>query len=211
MLYLKKFESGPFQTNSYLVGSDNSNEAVLIDAAPECYSFVKEELEVSGRSIKALLITHPHLDHTFDAVKFANDGIPVMALEDAVRGIAEPEDLGLMHSVLDSTPGTKVNRIISGGEILNLSGLSFQVLEVPGHCVGSAAFYLKEHSMCFAGDVIFYGSVGRTDLLGGDFNLLSQSIKEQIYSLPDTTILWPGHGAPTDVLSEKKNNPYVKG
>ncbi|MCK5734865.1 MAG: MBL fold metallo-hydrolase, partial [Spirochaetaceae bacterium] len=98
-----------------------------------------------------------------------------------------------------------------GGESINLAGVDISVLEVPGHSDGSLAFFIPAYNACFPGDVIFQGSIGRTDLPGGDFDVLAESIKTALYTLDDATALFPGHGPSTSVGSEKTSNPYVRG
>lgn len=209
MLWLEILPSGPFQTNACLLAAEESDEAILIDAPPECYSEVQRILRAAGRKLAAVLITHPHFDHTLDAGMFSRDGIPVYAHPDAVRDIARPETLGLIPTPEGGFPGAEVTNTIMGGELLRLAGLEISILEVPGHSPGSLAFSVPGEKVCFPGDVIFQGSVGRTDLPGGDFALLAESIRTAIYSLDDETVLYPGHGEETQVGREKEFNPFV--
>jgi len=210
MIWLKVLPSGPFQTNAFLLGADDSDEAVLIDAPPECFTEVQNVLVSTGRHLVAVLITHPHFDHILDARWFFEEGIPVYAHSDAVEDIEQPETLGLVPAPEGGYPGARVNHRISGGELLSLAGLELSVLEVPGHSPGSLAFSIPDSKVCFPGDVIFRGSIGRTDLPGGDFEVLAGSIRTAIYSLDDATVLYPGHGPETTVAREKKSNPFVK-
>jgi len=214
MPIIKTLPCGPYQTNAYLImsgDSDAGNEAILIDAPPESYQTVQGVLAASGQRLTAVLITHPHFDHTLDASSFANADIPIYAHPDAVEGIEHPQTLGLIATPGEGFPGAAVSEEISGGEVLHLAGLDIQVLEVPGHSPGSLAFYIPALESCFPGDVIFQGSVGRTDLPGGNFDVLSDSIRTALYSLEDPTDLYPGHGPSTTVADEKKNNPFVSG
>ena len=210
MPWIKTLPSGPFQTNAYLVGTDDSDEAVLIDAPPDCYSPVIKVLEGAGRRLSAVLITHPHFDHTLDAGRFSEDNIPIYAHPDAVSDIENPETLGMIPTPDGGFPGGVVTNQISGGSILKLAGMELSVLEVPGHSNGSLAFHIPALSVCFPGDVIFQSSIGRTDLPGGDFEILAESIKTAIYTLEDATVLYPGHGPATSVGREKDSNPFVK-
>ena len=210
-LWIKTIPSGPYQTNAYLTGADGSNIAVLIDAPPECFETVTNILEAENRRLAAVLITHPHFDHTLDASRFSKNGIPIFAHPDAVEGIMNPETLGLIPTPQGGFQGARVMKEISGGEKLNLAGMDISILEVPGHSDGSLAFFIPAYNACFPGDVIFQGSIGRTDLPGGDFNILAESIKKAIYTLEDSIVLYPGHGPLTTVGSEKTSNPYVKG
>lgn len=211
MSWIKTFPSGPFQTNAFLVGADYSNEAVLIDAPPQCQEAVQAALAEDGRHLAAVLITHAHFDHILDTVEFSDQGIPIYAHKDSVAEIENPQTLGLIPTPEGGFPGAKVSVRISGGESLNLAGLEIKVFEVPGHANGSLAFYCPSESACFIGDLIFQGSIGRTDLPGGDFDILAESIQTAIYTLDDDTTLFPGHGPSTTVGTEKRTNPYVRG
>jgi glyoxylase-like metal-dependent hydrolase (beta-lactamase superfamily II) len=211
MPLIETIASGPFQTNCYLIGSDHSAEVILIDAPPDCHVSVKRFLEKEKRSLAAVLITHPHFDHVLDTPHFAREGVPVYAHEDAVSGIVEPETLGMIALPEGGFPAGGVTNIIAGSSILHLAGLDIEVREVPGHSEGSLAFYAANERVCFVGDVLFHGSIGRTDLPGGDFDLLAESIQTQLYSLSDEVMIYPGHGAVTTVGFEKRSNPFVRG
>lgn len=211
MLWIKTIPSGPYQTNAFLAGAEDSEEAVLIDAPPECYQAVMAELAREGRRLTAVLITHAHFDHILDAALFTRDGIPIYAHKDAVADIESPQTLGLVPTPDGGFPGGKVTRILTGGDVLSLAGLELKVMETPGHANGSLTFCCTGGPVCFPGDLIFKGSVGRTDLPGGDFDILAESIQTSVYKMSDDTILFPGHGPSTSVGSEKRTNPYVRG
>ena len=210
MIWLKILPCGPFQTNAFLVGAEDSDEAVLIDAPPDCYTDVQKVLGSAGRRLSAVLITHPHFDHTLDTHRFSGNDIAVYAHPDAADDIENPETLGLIPEPDGGFPGGRVTDMISGGEHLSLAGLEFDVLEVPGHSPGSLAFSIPDAEICFPGDVIFQDSIGRTDLPGGDFETLASSIRTALYTLEDSTVLYPGHGPKTSVEREKRSNPFVK-
>jgi len=201
--------AGPIQTNAYLIINRKSGEAAAVDAGPESYDLIMEECEKNKVELKAVLITHPHWDHILDVHKFNEAGVPVLAHQDAMSWIEDPSVQSSM-----AMPGIKfkeasVDRILTHDESFDLAGIQFSVRDTPGHCPGSIVLYLPDGSCCFTGDVIFDGSVGRTDLPGGDMELLKKSIVNQIYTLPDETILYPGHGSSTLVGKEKISNPFV--
>lgn len=211
MPYLNHLVSGPLQTNAYIIGSNESQEAVLIDSPPQCYDAVQSYIARTQRSIAAVLITHPHLDHILDAHLFVKDGIPIVAMKEAEQELAKPQTMGLFPEPEQGFNGVKVNRFVKNGDTFEYAGLNFKVFSVPGHCHGSAAYYVEAESWCFVGDLLFHGSIGRTDLPGGDFDLLAESIQNHIYTLKNETLLFPGHGPKTEVGSEKRSNPYVRG
>lgn len=211
MPWIKTIPSGPFQTNAFLIGKDDSDEALLIDAPPQCHKAVQAALAEDGRHLAAVLITHAHFDHILDTVEYSDKGIPIYAHKDSVAEIENPQTLGLIPTPDGGFPGGKVTEQITGGDSLNLAGLEIKVFEVPGHANGSLAFFFPAESTCFVGDLIFQRSIGRTDLPGGDFDTLAESIQTAIYTLDDDTVLFPGHGPSTTVGVEKRTNPYVRG
>lgn len=201
--------AGPFQTNAYLIINKTSKEAAAVDAGPEAFDVIMEECSRHEVELKAVLITHPHWDHTLDVRQFNDAGIPVYAHEEAVSWITDPSiQASMVMPGLELKEGS-VDRVIAHDDAFDLAGMHFTVRYTPGHCPGSVVFYLPDGSCCFTGDVIFDSSVGRTDLPGGDMETLKKSIINQLYTLPDETILYPGHGSSTLVGKEKISNPFV--
>ena len=201
--------AGPIQTNSYLVINKNDNIAFAIDAGPESFDLILSEVKKNSLSLDGVLITHPHWDHIQDLYKFNEKGISVYASADAVKMI---ENIALQKSM--SFPGmefqaARVDQVLNHGDSLALAGYDLEIRNAPGHCPGSILVYSSSAGCCFTGDVIFDGSVGRTDLPGGDMSVLMTSIREQVYTLPDETILYPGHGSSTLVGKEKISNPFI--
>ena len=209
MYTIRTIPAGPFMTNAYLVGPTDGEQMTLIDAPPDSEAAVQRVLDELGRTLAAVVITHPHFDHTLDASLFSAQQVPIYAHSDAVEGIRHPQTLGLVADPPGGFPESGDITPLIPGASLELAGMDFRVLEVPGHSDGSVALYLDGH--CFVGDVIFAGSIGRTDLPGGSMEVLTESIVSQIYTLPDETILYPGHGPETDVGTEKHTNPFVRG
>jgi len=201
--------AGPLQTNAYLIINNNTKEAVAVDAGPEAFEIIQEELKKLDLKLQALLITHPHWDHIMDVCLFKEAGVPVYAHKEAVAAIENPS---AQKSI--ALPGMKfiagkVDTQLSHDDNFTIGGIRFEVRDTPGHCPGSLVYFLPDGGCCFTGDVIFDGSVGRTDLPGGDMDALKKSILNQIYTLPDETILYPGHGSSTLVGKEKISNPFV--
>ena len=196
---------GPIGTNAYLI--TNGKDAILIDAPHGAWDAVKER----NLNLKAVILTHGHWDHIADAQKFQQMGIPIYAHREDQNWI---EDSSIMNAMLPPEfhfKGAKVDHFIDQGEKLNLLGMEFEVRHVPGHAPGNILLYNALNKVAFVGDVIFSGSVGRYDLPGGDPNVLKESITQQIYSLPDETVLYSGHGRNTTVGKEKSSNPFVRG
>lgn len=202
------FTLGPVQTNAFLLQANG--EAVLIDAPFGAEQVVGEALRKSGARLTHLLLTHGHWDHTGDAAALAGEGVEVWAHPGDRELYEQP---GVMSDF--SLPGydllpVRVDRWLRDGEVLELLGQRVEIRHVPGHAPGNVLFYFPEEETVVVGDALFAGSIGRCDLPGGDFSQLEKSIREKIYTLPEETIVLPGHGPTTKVGREAKTNPYVR-
>jgi hydroxyacylglutathione hydrolase len=204
MLHFQTFIGGIFDTNAYLVQVPGGN--ILIDAPTGSSDWVRD-LAVR---LDLLLITHGHIDHVDDAAKIKRrSGCLVGYHPDGIPLITDPDffkDFGLL---LETEP-VQPDFLIEETPKTDLCGISFRVLLVPGHCPGSLCFYSAEHDILFGGDVLFAGSIGRTDLPGGDHKLLIRGIQEKILTLPDQTTVLSGHGPPTTIGEERRNNPFLR-
>jgi glyoxylase-like metal-dependent hydrolase (beta-lactamase superfamily II) len=208
---IQVFELPPIGTNCYVLTDSVTGQAVVFDAPMTAWQVVEEEL--AGRQIKlvALCLTHGHWDHTLDAPLFNQAGIPVYGHVGDKFFFESPEfQSAFMLPGLDPKP-IVIDVWLKSEETIEIGGFTFEVRLVPGHSSGSVLFYHAESGWAISGDAIFCGSVGRTDFPGCSFQVLEKSIRERIYTLPDTTVLFPGHGPSTDVESEKRENPYVRG
>jgi glyoxylase-like metal-dependent hydrolase (beta-lactamase superfamily II) len=203
--------AGPIQTNAYLLTEPERGEAVLVDAPEGVWAKAAPILEREGCRLAGLWLTHGHWDHTQGAAEVARKaGVPVSAHRADRPLIETPE---VMRPLL--LPGlvvepVKVDRWLDDGERMSALGQEVRVSHVPGHCPGSLMFYFPDEDAAFAGDALFRGSIGRTDLPGGSFEQLADSIRSRIYTLPDETRVFPGHGVPTTVGLEKEGNPHVR-
>ncbi len=202
--------AGPIGTNAWLLLNEAKKEAILFDAPPLSYNPVKKELEKGQYQLKALFITHGHWDHMLDTVLFAKDGVPVYANEDSREFLENPEkmcDFAIPGLVFK---GTSITHFVNDGDILNICDFDLEVRTAPGHCPGSIIIYIKNLETVVTGDVIFDGSIGRTDFPGGSFELLKSQILAKVYTLPEKAILCPGHGGVSTIGKEKKSNPFVR-
>ena len=199
-------------TNFYLFVDEETNKAVLFDAPEQTFELLEQAKKEMPFELEALYLTHGHWDHMWDASKFSEAGIPVYGHQDDQELF---ESAGSQRSLLtwgdaELNP-VKIDHWIEVGEPLNILGKTVEVRHVPGHCPGNVLFYFEEEKLAVVGDAIFAGSIGRTDLPGGSRGVLTQSIRAQIYTLPDETQLLSGHGPATTVGQEKATNPYVPG
>ena len=210
MLKILTYTLGPVLTNSYLVADDDSGRAVVIDPADSGHMLV-EEAQNNGFMIEAVWLTHAHFDHLGGVADLINElgSTPQVALH--------PNDLPLWYAQggaplfgMEIDPGPEPTIELIDKKILYLGRYQIEVRHAPGHTAGHVVFYCFSEDVMFCGDVIFQFSIGRTDLPGGDYNTLIQSIRTKILILPDETRLLPGHGPETSIGVEKLNNPFLK-
>ncbi len=209
MLSIIPFTLGQVMTNCFLVADPNSKEAVVIDPADNGRMIVSEA-EKRGWHIGSIWLTHAHFDHLAGAASVADqiNPAPPVALH--------PDDYplwrmqgGAMLFGLRIDPGPEPTVDLKHGMLMHVGANLIEVRHAPGHTRGHVIFYCAEQSVAFVGDVIFQGSIGRTDLPGGDYDTLIRSIQEQVLTLPDDTRLLSGHGPETTVSLERANNPFL--
>ena len=209
-LQIDTFELPPIGTNAYLIRRDGSEKAVVVDAPLNAFATVERILVREGLRLEALLLTHGHWDHMLDGHRFNAFGTTVYGNE-GDRALFETPDVMRTFSI----PGlamhaVTIDRWLEDGDELTLLGTRVQVRAVPGHAPGSLLFYFPAEGVAFSGDAIFRGSIGRYDLPFGNFPTLERSIRERIYTLPEETVLYPGHGPTTTVGEEMRSNPFVR-
>ena len=221
MLEIKTFTLGPVQTNAYLVADSDTRDAAVIDPAWDGKLILSEAWR-RGWRIAHLWYTHAHFDHIGGAAEIADalNPLPLVALHPNERELWRAGGGGAFFGfAIDPGPEPAID--FYQGQILKLGSVEFEVRFTPGHTTGHCVLYVADtraepsrsvdssRSICFCGDLIFKRSVGRTDLPGGDWDTLVNSIKTQIFTLPDETRLLSGHGPETTVGQEKKFNPFV--
>ena len=210
-MIIESQELPPIGTNAFALIEPGLKECVIIDAPAEAYEWAVQVAEKHSCQIIALILTHGHWDHILDGHKFAKAGIPTYGHADDTEMFTSPSKMASY-----AIPGLELEELpitywVKGGDQLELLSTKMEIRHVPGHCPGNVLVYIASEKTAIVGDVIFAGSVGRYDLPGGDFSVLEKSIKTQVYSLPDETTIYPGHGPVTSVGQEKAGNPYVKG
>ena len=211
---IKIFEFNPLGVNTYLL-FDETKECVVIDPA----SFYPEEKELllsyikdNSLKIKHILNTHLHFDHIF--------GVNMLASQFGLGVQCHPDDLFLLEDIagqmqlfglsggeVDYKP--EIGHWLDEGDIITFGNQSLKVFHTPGHSPGSVSFYHEADGCVFSGDLLFYAGVGRTDLPRGSYEALVQSIETKMFTLPNSTVVYSGHGPATTNGFEKKNNPFV--
>lgn len=202
------FTVGPVQENCFIARADGSTRAVIIDPGDEADRILAPVREL-GLEVEAVLLTHTHFDHVGAVAPVAREtGAPVYVSE-----IERPVLADIMSYVPFAGIGPyesyEADHVLRGGEQLELAGLEIDVLFTPGHSPGHLSFSIPSEQALFSGDVLFQGSVGRTDLPGGDWDTLLASIGTLVESLPEDTTVYPGHMGITNLGTERRTNPFL--
>jgi glyoxylase-like metal-dependent hydrolase (beta-lactamase superfamily II) len=199
---LSVFTGGFAQTNGWLLETAEGN--LLVDA-PEG---VAAWLARRGTRVDHLLLTHQHYDHVLDAAALQKQGVQIHAFAPYSQDLTLEKPAREWGMPLHVEPFT-VDHLIVPGEPLKLCGLVFSVAHIPGHAADSLTFHLVSHGVVFAGDALFQGSIGRTDLPGGDTATLLDGIRRHLLTLDGTTRVLPGHGPETTIANEAAGNPFL--
>ena len=208
---IEVIESAPFAENAYLLWIEGSAEAVVVDPSFDVRSIFRL-VEREGLRIGTILNTHGHADHIAGnaAIKGAAPDAPLLIGRDDAAMLTDPEaNLSAGFGVPLTSP--PADRLVDHGETIDLAGFRFEVRQIPGHSPGSVVYLCRDFDPPFVlgGDVLFAGSVGRTDFPGGSGPLLFDGIRAKLFDLPDATVVHPGHGPSTTVGRERRTNPFV--
>jgi glyoxylase-like metal-dependent hydrolase (beta-lactamase superfamily II) len=211
-LQIRTVVSRPFDENTYVVWLDGRDDALVVDPGLEPERIV-ECLGENGLKVAAILNTHGHADHIAGnrALKRESPGAPLLIgeldsemLTDALLNLSATFGMPLTSPPAD--------RVVKEGEVLSLAGIELEVRHIPGHSPGHVVFVTRGLSpaVVLGGDVLFRGSIGRYDFPGGDGEALLAGIREKLFTLPDDTVVYPGHGPTTTTGHEKRTNPYLR-
>jgi len=213
MAYVVRLTFNPFQENTYLV-YDDSKECVIFD--PGCFNDA-EKKELTGKidelGLKPvrLINTHCHIDHVFGNSYIAGRYELPLEIHPGEAPVLEAvEQSAAFFGIPYPDPSPEAGRFIEAGETVTFGNTELKALFTPGHSPASLSFFCEAGRFVIAGDVLFQGSIGRTDLPGGDFNTLIKSIEEQLFPLGDDVTVHPGHGPETNIGYERKHNPFLK-
>ncbi|HBG49643.1 MAG TPA: MBL fold metallo-hydrolase [Cyanobacteria bacterium UBA9971] len=204
-MILKHFTAGELETNNYLVICEETREAALIDAGGN-YEKTAKFLKENNANLKYILHTHGHFDHVQgDWELQKNFDVKILIHKDdepLVKSLKQQ----LMIFGMKSAEAPKIDGFLEDGQIIEVGNLKLKVIHTPGHTQGGVCFLIDK--VLFAGDTLFAESVGRTDLPGGSYEALGNSIKNKLFTLDENIIVYPGHGPSTTIGHEKQNNPY---
>lgn len=204
-MIVKGLVVGPLQVNSYLVGCEETKEGIVIDPGGDS-PVILSQIDALGLKIIYIVNTHGHIDHVAAnrSLKEAT-GAPIAIHRLDASWLTNPP--GGLALVLGATPGPPADILLEEGDEVRFGNISLKVLHTPGHTLGGIS--LLGEGVIFTGDALFNMGIGRTDLPGGDFKTLMESIKSKIFALPEDTVVYPGHGPSTTIGREKRANPFV--
>ena len=203
-MILKKLVVGPLASNCYIIGSESTKEGMIVDPGAEAGEVLKSVKE-SGLEIKFIVLTHGHPDHVgaLKEVKEATDAEVAIHTDDA-ESLQQPSSFAF-----GSSYPPPPDRLLKGGDRIDIGDLHFLVLHTPGHSPGGVC--LLGHGVVFSGDTLFNYGIGRYDLPGGSYSQLMNSLHTKLMVLPDDTAVYPGHGPDTTISTERRGNPFLHG
>jgi glyoxylase-like metal-dependent hydrolase (beta-lactamase superfamily II) len=207
-MILKTLVVGPFASNCHIVGSESSKNGIIIDPGAEAKLILRTVNDL-GLTISLILVTHTHIDH-IGALVPVKEGI---GAKFAIHEAEATAGLGMFSRMLSSMSGGSFNqppkpdRLLKDGDTIAIDDLTFTVLHTPGHSPGGISLY--GHGILFSGDTLFNHGIGRTDFPGCSYEQLIDSIQNKLMTLPDETIVYPGHGPATTIGEERRGNPFL--
>src|SRR5579884_1058741 len=205
----KIFPVGPLQCNCSIVGDEQTHEAMVIDPGDQIDGIL-EILRQEKLTLKQIVITHAHIDHVGGAMKLkAATGAPILMNQNDYA-LLKMLDMQAAWVGMKSPGAVQIDAPLSQGDVLKIGEITSNVIHTPGHTEGSICVYFPAEQKLIAGDTLFAGSIGRTDLPGGSMEKIMRSLHTQVLALPDETEVVPGHGPTTMIGEERETNPFLQ-
>jgi hydroxyacylglutathione hydrolase len=203
-MIVKGLVVGPIAANCYVIGDEETGDGAIIDPGDDAWNIL-QVVEETGLTIRLIIATHGHFDHSAAEKLDA----PFLLHREDLMFVRRSKQAAMEWGIaIDQVPDP--DEFLEEGNVLKLGRLELKVIHTPGHSPGGISIYVESENAVFSGDTLFQGSVGRTDFDGGSMAVLSRSIKEKLYSLPDGTVVYSGHGPPTTIGEEKMQNMFVR-
>jgi hydroxyacylglutathione hydrolase len=205
----KVFPVGPLQCNCSVLGDEQTHEAMVIDPGDQIDDILAI-LKHENLKLKQIVVTHAHIDHVGGAMKLkAATGAPILMNQDD-QALLKLLDVQAAWIGMRPPGAVLVDESVSDGSVLKIGSIPANVIHTPGHTEGSICLYLPDQQILIAGDTLFAGSIGRTDLPGGSFEKIMRSLHTRVLALPDETAVVPGHGPATSIGQERESNPFLQ-
>ncbi len=201
---------GMLQCNCSIFGDEQTREAVVVDPGDEIDE-ITAVLEKHNLHVKAIVITHAHIDHVAGAHRLRTLTDAPVYMNDRDKQLLDMLDVQAGWLGVETPPRPEIDAALTEGTVLTLGVTEFHVLNTPGHTPGSQCLWMPRENKLIAGDTLFRDSIGRTDLPGGNLRQLLSSIRTQLFNLPDDAVVIPGHGPQTIIGYEKEHNPFLHG
>jgi glyoxylase-like metal-dependent hydrolase (beta-lactamase superfamily II) len=203
------FPVGPLQCNCSVIGDEHTHEAMVVDPGDQIEDIL-EILRQEKLTLKQIVITHAHIDHVGGAMKLkAATGAPILMNQDDYA-LLNMLDMQAAWVGMRPPGAVQVDESAAEGRVLRIGGISASVIHTPGHTEGSICVHFPQEKKLIAGDTLFAGSIGRTDLPGGSFDKIIRSLHNRVLALPDETVVVPGHGRQTTIGDERETNPFLQ-
>lgn len=207
------FQFSLFGINTYIVSDPSSGECIVVDPgmiSDEERQAIDEYISKNSLKLVGVVNTHLHIDHAAgNSYLEKKYGVGTKASKLDLPFGGRMKQQARMFGLPEAFDDVEISEFLEDGDKIKIGNGALEVIAVPGHSQGSIALYDREDGFVIAGDALFNGSIGRTDLPGGDFDTLIQSIRQKLLSLPDSTVVYPGHGPATTIGDEKRHNPYL--
>lgn len=208
-MILETLVVGALAVNCFIVGCEATHEAVVIDPGDDAGRIIAA-LDAKHLKLKYILFTHGHFDHAGAGLELQKKtGAKVLVHEKDALLLKNTEAQAALFA-MHANPAPKPDSYLKDGETITVGDITLKVIETPGHTQGGVSFYAEKSGVVFTGDTLFWGSIGRTDLPGGDYKAIIHSLKRKLGALPDATKVYPGHGDDTTIGFEKQQNPFFE-